>query len=174
MTGAPPIDLLVAYRAQALAVFFVGAIVCIGLGYVFVRNGRRGERLLWALAALSLLAVLTLTLVPSGGSATDAVECAVQIVAPTLGRIELMANIALFFPLAFFATLATRRPLLVLAAGAGLSAAIEGIQAVAPVIGRACDTNDWLMNTIGTVAGVLLAWATIAVANRSLARSAEG
>ena len=124
------------------------------------------------LAGASLLVVLALTLGPSGYSASDAVECAVQFMAPTLGRIELVANIALFFPLAFFATLASRRPLLVLVSAAGLSAVLEGAQAVAPGIGRACDTNDWLMNTIGTVAGVLLACGTIAVARRSSVEAA--
>ena len=37
---------------------------------------------------------------------------------------------------------------------------------VVPAIGRACDTNDWVMNAIGAGAGVLLALVTIAVANR--------
>ena len=171
MSGAPPIDLLLAYRWQWLIAFALVAIACVAIGYVLVRSQRRGEWILWALAGGSLLAVLALTLLPSGFSSSDAIECEVQIVAPALGRIELMANIALFVPLAFFATLATRRPLVVVAAAAGLSAVVEGIQALAPVIGRACDTNDWLMNTIGTVAGVLLAVGTIALANRSIRAS---
>ena len=84
----------------------------------------------------------------------------VQFSLPTLGSVELLANVALFFPPVFFATPATRRPLLMLAAGAGLSAAIEAAQAVLPVIGRACDTNDWAMNTTGMILAVLLASAT--------------
>jgi VanZ family protein len=167
VTGAaPPIDILVAYRGQALVVFLLVSLACLGIGFVLVRSQRRGGPILWALTGASLLAVLALTLVPSGYDTRDEIWCTVQIVAPTLGRIELVANIALFFPLAFFATLASRRPLVVLVAGTGLSAAVEGIQAVAPVIGRACDTNDWVMNTIGTVVGVLLAVGTMAVARR--------
>lgn len=172
MTGAPPIDLLLAYRPQVLVAFLVASIACVGVGFVLVRSRRRG--ILWGFAGLSLLAVLALTLLPSGYTTRDEIWCTVQIVEPTLRRIELVANIALFFPLAFFATLASRRPLLVLAAGTGLSATLEGIQAVAPVIGRACDTNDWVMNTIGTVVGVLVAAGTMAVAGRAFAQSAEG
>jgi glycopeptide antibiotics resistance protein len=168
VSGAPPIDLLLAYRWQWLIAFALVVIVCIGIGYALVRRQRGRERILWALAGASLLVVLGLTLLPSGYSASNAIECEVQVVAPTLGRIELMANIALFVPLAYFATLATRRPLFVLVAAAGLSAVVEGIQALAPVIGRACDTNDWLMNTIGTVVGVLLAVGTLAVADRTM------
>ena len=82
---------------------------------------------------LLFLPILALTLIPSGFTGRDETWCTVQIVAPTLGRIELVANVAMFFPLAFFATLATRRPVVVLAAGAGLSAILEGIQAVAPM-----------------------------------------
>jgi glycopeptide antibiotics resistance protein len=166
VTGAPPIDILVAYPWQALVVFGLVVVACVVIGYVLTRRRQRGERILWTLAGGSLLVVLALTLVPSGYNTRDEVWCTVQIAAPTLGRIELMANIALFFPPAYFATLASRRPLLVLAAGVGLSAVIEGIQAAAPVIGRACDTNDWVMNTIGSVVGVLMAVCTMAVARR--------
>ena len=166
MPGPPPIDVLLAYRSQILIAMLLGAIACVGLGYVLVRRQRRGGRLLWMVATLALLPVLALTLGPSAYYGRDDISCVVQFVPPTLKRIELMANIALFFPLAYFATLASRRPLIALVACSGLSAAIEAIQAVVPVIGRACDTNDWVMNTIGTVVGVLLAVGTMAVAAR--------
>ena len=38
-----------------------------------------------------------------------------------------------------------------------LSGAVELIQAVVLVIGRACDTSDWITNTIGAVVGGVLA-----------------
>jgi VanZ family protein len=41
--------------------------------------------------------------------------------------------------------------------------AIEALQALVPAIGRACDTNDWAMNTMGTLLAVLLAAATVAL-----------
>jgi hypothetical protein len=117
-----------------------------------------------ALALLSLVPVVALTRVPAPGRAYEV--CAVQFSVPTLGTVELWANVAVFFPPVFFATLATRRPLLMLAAGAVLSAVLEAVQALVPAIGRACDTNDWAMNTTGTVVAVLLAAATIALADR--------
>lgn len=144
------------------------AFVCVGVGYLVLRR-RYGQRVRWALLALSVLPVLALTLVPSG-SRPDQVMCTVQFSVPTLTRVELLSNVALFFPLAFFATLATRRPLSMLAGCSGLSAAIEALQALVPAIGRACDTNDWMMNTIGTVVGVLLALGTVALANRVTSR----
>jgi hypothetical protein len=117
---------------------------------------------------LSVVPVVALTLVPTSGRAYAV--CVVQFSLPTLATVELLANVALFFPLVFFATLATRRPLLMLVAGVGLSAAIEALQAVVPAIGRACDTNDWIMNSIGTISAVLLARATFALANRATVR----
>ncbi len=58
---------------------------------------------------------------------------------------------------ALFAAVATRRPLLVFLATTVLSALIETVQALIPVIGRSCSTNDWLSNTIVAAIGVLLA-----------------
>jgi glycopeptide antibiotics resistance protein len=72
------------------------------------------------------------------------------------------------FPLVFFAALATRRPLSTLAAGVVLSAAIEVFQGLVPALGRACDTNDWAMNSAGTVVAVLLAGTLLAVTGTTL------
>jgi VanZ family protein len=138
---------------------------CVGVGYLALRASRYGNRILWVLAGLSSLLVIALTLVPAGRR-MDEVMCTLQFAAPTLGRVELLANVALLFPLVFFAALATRRPLLTLAAGALLSAAIEAAQAVVPAIGRACDTNDWAMNTIGAVVAVLAASVTTRLLTR--------
>nr|WP_281372159.1 VanZ family protein [Modestobacter versicolor] len=69
-----------------------------------------------------------------------------------------MANVALLVPVVLFAALATRRPLLALAAGTGASVLVEAVQALTPALGRACDTNDWSMNTVGAVLGAALAW----------------
>src|SRR5687768_6803209 len=98
------------------------ALAAVAVGYLVLRN----RRITWTLVVLSALPVLALTLVPAGVR-MDEVLCAVQFAVPSPGSVELLANVALFFPPVFFATLATRRPLLMLAAGAGLSAAIEAI-----------------------------------------------
>src|SRR5262245_16010446 len=92
---------------------------------------------------------------------------------PTQNRVEAMANVALFVPPVYFATLATRRPLWIALAGVTMSAVIEAIQALVPAIGRACDTNDWTMNTSGVVLGALLATATIALVGCMKSKAAE-
>jgi VanZ like family len=146
------------------------AVVCVGVGYMVVRRGFAG-RVLWALTLVSLLPIVALTLVPASAG-LDEVTCAVQFYVPTLNRVEVMANVALFVPPVYFATLATRRPALVVLAGVTLSAVIEAVQALVPAIRRACDTNDWAMNTAGAVLGVLLAAATIAPVRRTTASQA--
>jgi hypothetical protein len=156
---------LVEHSALVPVFALLVALVAVGTGFLVLRSRRNGQRVAWVLFALSALPVFALTLVPSGHP-RDRVFCTVQFSLPTWGSVELLANLALFFPPVFFAALVTRRPLVVLAAGAGVSALIEGIQALVPAIGRACDTNDWLMNTIGAVIGVLLAFGTTALANR--------
>ncbi|MGH3876077.1 MAG: VanZ family protein [Actinophytocola sp.] len=153
--------------AMVPVVLLLVAVVCVGVGDVVVR--RQAVRMSWALVTVAVLPIVALTLVPTSAR-VDEVVCVVQFHAPTLGRVELLANVALFVPPVYFATLATRRPPLILLAGAATSAVIEAIQAVAPAIGRACDTNDWAMNTGGVLLGVLLATATTALTNRRGAR----
>lgn len=160
-------DVLLEYRALVPAALLLTAVLCVAIGYLLQRNEQHGKRASWALVALSMLALLTLALVPSGRDPQGDLLCVVQFSFPTLGSIELLANVAVFVPLAYFATLATQRPVITLAASSALSVTIEAGQALVPALGRACDTNDWLMNTIGALAGVLLACLTIAIARRS-------
>jgi hypothetical protein len=117
-------------------------------------------RLAWAATALALLPVALLTLVPVDRELVE--RCEVAWTLPTPGRVELAANVILFAAPALLAVAATRRPLLVVLAGSGLSAAIEALQAAAPVLGRSCSTNDWLSNTIGTLLGAAVAAAALA------------
>ena len=126
---------------------------CVALGLL----ARRDRRVLTALLVLSVLPVLGLTLVPAARPRLDEEFCTVQFAVPGLGSLELLANVALFVPAACFAVLLSRRPLLVLAAATAASAAIEVLQAVVGALQRACDTNDWAMNTAGAAIGVLLA-----------------
>jgi glycopeptide antibiotics resistance protein len=141
------------------------AVVCVVVGYLLLRaRPRCGHRVLWTLVGLSLLPVAALTLLPTLGRSF--VFCVIQFSMPTLRSVELLANVALFFPPVFFATLATRKPLLTLATGTALSAAIEIIQGLLPAIGRSCDTNDWAMNTAGATVAAILASATMAFTRR--------
>jgi hypothetical protein len=153
-------NLLVENSALVPVALGLIAVLCVGVGHLLLR----ARRILWALVTLSVLAIVALTLVPTSGRAFAV--CTLQFSLPTFGTVELLANVALFFPAVFFATLATGRPLLMLGAGAALSAAVEAVQALVPAIGRACDTNDWAMNTAGTIAAVLLAIGTMAITSR--------
>jgi len=148
-------DFLLEHAALVPAALALIALVCVGIGLV------ARERLLWPLVALTALPVIALTLVPAGGGRAFQ-RCAVQFDLPTLGSVELLANVALLFPLVYFFALATRRPLRALAAGVTLSAAIEALQALVPAINRSCDTNDWAMNSAGVLVAAALAWATLA------------
>jgi glycopeptide antibiotics resistance protein len=139
------------------------AVLGVGVGLLVLRSGK--PWIGWSLFALSTLPVFALTLVPSG-SAQDRVFCTVQFSLPSWGSVELLANLALFFPPAFFAVLATRRPWAVLVLASAGSVLVEGVQALVPGIGRACDTNDWMMNTIGALIGILLALGTLAFQHR--------
>ncbi|HWV78226.1 MAG TPA: VanZ family protein [Isoptericola sp.] len=116
-------------------------------------------RLAAVLGALSLVPLALLTLVPVDRELFA--RCSVGWALPTPGRVELMANVVLFVPPVYLAAVALRRPALALLAGSAASAAIEAVQALAPAIGRSCDTNDWLSNTIGAAAGALLAAAAL-------------
>ncbi|EME55238.1 VanZ family protein [Amycolatopsis decaplanina] len=154
-------NFLLDHSALVPVAILLVALVCAVLGRLFADR----RRILWALAGMSLVPVIALTLVPTG-RAIDEVLCTVQFSLPTLGAVELLANVALFLPPVCFAALASLRPLTMLAAGSALSAVVETLQALVPAIGRACDTNDWLMNTIGAVLGALLAAGTTRLVNR--------
>lgn len=119
-------------------------------------------RLAWWLTGLSLLPVAFMTLVPVDRVLFE--TCTMQWALPTPGRVELMANVALFVAPVLLASVATRRPRLVVLAGSGLSAGLEALQALVPAIGRSCDSNDWLSNTIGAVIGAALAWVALRLA----------
>jgi hypothetical protein len=85
------------------------AVVCVGVGHLLLRAHRYGRQIMWTLVGLSLLPVAAMTLDPGHGGTY--VICAVQFSMPTLRSVELLANVALFFPPVFFAALATRKPL---------------------------------------------------------------
>jgi hypothetical protein len=164
-------DLLLDNAALVPLALLVVALLCVGAGWVFLRLPGHGHRALQVAAGVAVLPVLGLTLVPSMKSRDGQLACTVQLALPTLNSVELLANVALFVPSVYFAVLATRRPLAVLAVATGASAAIEAVQGLVPALGRACDTNDWLMNALGTVVAVLLALGTVALHRRTPQKS---
>lgn len=146
-------NFLLDHSALVPVAILLVALVCAVLGHLFA--GR--HRVLWTLSGVALVPVVALTLVPTRHT-IDEILCTVQFSLPTLGSVELLANVALFLPPVYFAALASRRPVTMFAAGSALSAVIEALQALVPAIGRACDTNDWLMNTIGALLAAGMAW----------------
>nr|WP_279589925.1 VanZ family protein [Frigoribacterium faeni] len=99
------------------------------------------------------------------GARPGGVTCTVQFSVPFQG-IDTLANVAMLLPLVLFLGTATSRPLAVLTGAVALSAVIEVVQALAPVLGRRCDTNDWFMNTVGAVLGAVIALVICALERR--------
>lgn len=119
-------------------------------------------RLARVLRTLSIVTVALLTLIPTSREIT--VRCAMEWDLPTLGAVELMANVILFAQVVLLAGIATRRPLVALLVASGASAIVEMGQAFAPGLGRSCSTNDWLSNTLGASLGAALAAAALLLA----------
>ncbi len=120
----------------------------------------------WWLASASLVPVIVLTFVPQNRRLYSRCEISLGWYWPTPSRVELMANLVLFVAPVLLVAVATRRPLLALAAGTGLSAVIEVVQAVVTPLGRSCDSNDWITNTMGAVIGAALGWIALRLAQR--------
>lgn len=113
------------------------------------------RRLTAALLGLSIGLVALLTLVPTSRELT--VGCTNEWSLPTLGAVELVANVILFAPVVLLAGVLVRRPWLVALGASVVSLLIEAVQAVVPALGRSCSTNDWLSNTLGALLGAVLA-----------------
>lgn len=154
---------LVNHAPAVRVAFWVAVIGFTVLGWFAHRHGARW--LLVTLVGVGLVGALVLTMTPAGDGG-NGVFCTVQFSVPFQG-IDTLANVALLLPAALFAGLLTNRPLWVTAAASGLSAAVELVQALLPSLGRACDTNDWLMNTVGAVLAGVVAVGIIAVDRRT-------
>ncbi len=114
----------------------------------------------WAavLAAAGLAMALAVTLVRHGGHLPTGENPLYLCVS---GKFSLHSetaqlNFLMLMPFAFFATIATRRPLTIVLCGALLSAGIEITQALTGL--GICDKQDFLNNTIGALIAVAFAW----------------
>jgi hypothetical protein len=107
------------------------------------------------LGLASLLPVVALTLVPA--SRDLAIGCATEWGFPTFGAVELMANVVLFVPPVLLLGVAVRLPSVVCLGAIVASGLIEVTQALVPMLGRSCSTNDWLANAIGSALGAAIA-----------------
>lgn len=127
-------------------------------------------RIAWMLTAASMLPLALLTLMPVDRRLFA--RCELRWELPTLTGPESLANILLFVAPVLLAGVATRRPVLAVLAGTGLSVVVEAVQAAVPAIGRSCDSGDWINNTVGAVIGGALAWLSLTVAARRKRRQA--
>ena len=153
--------------AVVRVVLVVALLATIVLAYFLARAPRRGRRISVIITGVALAAVVGLTLTPDTYP-LDVATCNFQSYTPFGDYL----NIALFLLPAIFGVIATRKPLLVLAAGIGLSAFIELLQYLVPWFGRRCDVDDWLANSLGTLIGVAIGAAVLWVARRRTARDA--
>ncbi|MFE2544367.1 VanZ family protein [Actinacidiphila glaucinigra] len=115
------------------------------------RSDRPWTYAAWAATTTATL-FLTLWLRPVG---TGAVKCIVsKDVLESFGTTQGWMNVALFVPIGFLGVRAARRPLPPVLLSVLLAGGIETVQACLPVIGRYCDTSDFVTNVTGAVAGV--------------------
>jgi hypothetical protein len=141
---------------------------------IAISSVRRPGELVPRVAALLMPAafalILAATLSPTSHRLPGIGSCGTHL-ATTGGLTSLqgLLNVLLFIPAAGLLTLASGRPADGIAAGIGMSAAVEAIQALIPPLGRSCQLHDLIANTLGAFAGVGLA-AGLQVALRAATR----
>ncbi|MEU4260424.1 VanZ family protein [Streptomyces argenteolus] len=154
----------------------------------------RGDFVLIAMAAVTFAALLSYLAAKrflhrpwayAGLAAVLAAELSVTIFFPSPGHVsghcvlnrnysepfateQGLLNVAMFLPIGFFGVLAARRILPVFLGGALLSVVTELGQALAPWVGRSCDSSDVLTNVLGAGAGTLVGWAAVRAARGEL------
>ncbi len=127
---------------------------------------RRGwDRVPAVLAGCSLALVLALTVArPLGHFPAGGLNPLTTLRLCTAGSLSLahlyeQVNVALFVPFAFFGSLATRRPALVVTSCALVSVFVEFVQGTTG--GGECQVRDIAHNALGGVLGALLAMAVL-------------
>jgi hypothetical protein len=123
---------------------------------------RRPGDLVPRLAAFCLPAafalVIAATLSPTTHRLGQIGECGTHLTTTGgLTSLQGLLNVVLFVPAAVMLTLASGRPGDGIAAGIGMSAAVEAVQALLPQLGRSCQLHDLIANSVGAFCGVGLA-----------------
>ncbi|WP_217132936.1 VanZ family protein [Leucobacter chinensis] len=159
---------LVEYPWVTPTVVLCFAIVSVFVGpWLLVRKG-----LTRVLLGIAFFAVVALVFTPTGREMS--MVCEVEWMLPLPKYVEPFANLAMFVPLAYFAALASGRPIVTAIVASAGSALIETVQALVSALGRSCSTGDWLSNTLGAVLGAALGWAALAIARRRARARAQG
>ncbi|MEU4801016.1 VanZ family protein [Actinosynnema sp. NPDC023587] len=148
---------LVLSRPEVIAAMLFGCLV-FGVAALGLARWRGWRPAMSVLAGCGLALALAVTLgrpgvLDAGVWTTDPVGLC------TLNKFSLTGslarlNLVMLVPFAFFATVATRRPLTVLVLSAGLSAAVEFVQFMTGL--GVCEAQDFLNNTVGASGAVLV------------------
>jgi VanZ like family len=99
--------------------------------------------------------VLAATLSPTAHRLGQIGQCGTHLTTTGgLTSLQGLLNVLLFVPAAGMLTLASGRPVDGIAAGVGMSAAVEAVQALIPQLGRSCQLHDLIANSLGVFCGV--------------------
>ncbi|WP_327732525.1 VanZ family protein [Streptomyces nojiriensis] len=120
------------------------------------------------LSAVSVAGIVCVTLMPGLSADAGRNSCDLGFDLAGLGP-SAWLNFALFVPASLFAAVASRKPLLTVAAAFVASAAIEAAQ-TRLATGRTCSLTDLVMNSAGALTGtaVALAWLLAVAASPAL------
>jgi hypothetical protein len=129
---------------------------------IAISSLRRPGDLVPRLAAFCLPAafalVLAATLSPTALRLGQVGQCGTHLTTTGgLTSLQGLLNVILFVPAAGMLTLTSGRPGDGIAAGVGLSAGVEAVQALIPQLGRSCQLHDLIANSVGACCGVGLA-----------------
>ncbi|MFI0263955.1 VanZ family protein [Streptomyces sp. NPDC017056] len=144
--------------------FIVAAIVIsfLAAAVTYTVARRRARRpLIASLWAASIVAIGCLTLWTDGGESLATCTVNKDVLEPFTTE-QGQLNVTMLFPFGLLGVLATRRLPLMAALSVLFPALIETVQAVAPLVGRLCDTSDLVANAAGAMAGTAVGY----VANR--------
>jgi hypothetical protein len=122
------------------------------------RRGDAVPRIASLLMPAAFALIFAATLSPTAHRIPGIGTCGTQLTTTGgLTSMQGLLNVLLFIPAAALITLASGRPADGIAAGIGMSAAVEAVQALIPTLGRSCQLHDLITNTLGAFVGVGLA-----------------
>ncbi|WP_079159701.1 VanZ family protein [Streptomyces griseus] len=147
-------------RGEFVLIALVAVLIATCFGYFAAKRFLNRP---WAYAGLlaALMAELMLTIFfPSQGHVSG--QCVLnRNYSEPFATEQGLLNVAMFLPIGLFGVLAVRRVFPVFLGGVLLSVVTELGQALAPWVGRSCDSGDVLTNTLGAGIGALAGWALV-------------
>lgn len=170
MGGSTELDMAETILRQpgVLAAIVMGSLVLGTIGWLLAawRGWAKGPA---AVAGCGVALALGVTLVRSGFDVSreglrHPLSACIQDSFSLAGDMQVL-NFAMLMPVAFFGTLATKRPLATLLSCAVLSGGIELIQATTSV--GVCQKQDFLNNSVGALLAVAVAWGLLALSGRT-------